>query len=49
MDSDLPAAGSSAPTFMVLALRDPIGANLDRIQVVIRSRHRDPNATMGFV
>jgi len=34
MGSDLPAATSSAPTFMVYALRDPIGANLDRIQIV---------------
>jgi hypothetical protein len=36
MGGDLPAraADSEAPTFMVLALRDPIGANLDRIQIV---------------
>ena len=26
--------GAKAPTFMALALRDPIGANLDRIQMV---------------
>jgi len=37
MGDDLRARGSgsgSAPTFMVYALRDPIGANLDRIQIV---------------
>ena len=35
MGSDLPPrAGASAPTFMVYALRDPIGGNLDRIQIV---------------
>ena len=28
------ADGKSAPKFMVYALRDPVGANLDRIQVV---------------
>jgi len=28
------SSGSSAPTFMAYALRDPIGANLDRIQIV---------------
>ena len=27
-------AGASAPNFMVFALRDPVGANLDRIQIV---------------
>jgi hypothetical protein len=35
MGSDLAPRGSNgAPTFMVYALRDPIGANLDRIQIV---------------
>ncbi|KPJ94906.1 MAG: hypothetical protein AMJ53_04135 [Gammaproteobacteria bacterium SG8_11] len=35
MGGDLPANKSAkAPTFMVYALRDPIGANLDRIQIV---------------
>ena len=36
MGSDLLAApeGKKAPNFMVFALRDPIGANLDRIQIV---------------
>lgn len=35
MGGDLPAASANkAPTFMVYALRDPIGANLDRIQIV---------------
>jgi len=36
MGSDLSAkpANADAPTFMVFALKDPIGGNLDRIQVV---------------
>jgi hypothetical protein len=34
MGADLPKKSSDAPTFMVYALRDPIGANLDRIQIV---------------
>ena len=34
MGGDLRSGDGDAPTFMVYALRDPIGANLDRIQIV---------------
>jgi hypothetical protein len=34
MGSDLRAKAGEAPTFMAYALRDPIGANLDRLQIV---------------
>ena len=33
-DLSKPPKGKKAPTFMVYALRDPVGANLDRIQIV---------------
>lgn len=33
-DLSAPADESAAPTFMLAALRDPIGANLDRVQIV---------------
>ncbi|WP_419740642.1 DUF3604 domain-containing protein [Ruegeria sp.] len=35
MGSDLrPREGDGAPSFLIAALRDPVGANLDRVQVV---------------
>ena len=34
MGGELNGAQGDAPTFMVIALRDPIGANLDRVQII---------------
>jgi len=34
MGGDLQTPSSEAPTFMVAAMRDPTGANLDRVQIV---------------
>ncbi|MDU8944344.1 DUF3604 domain-containing protein [Ovoidimarina sediminis] len=41
MGADLRTRASDAPSFMVYALRDPIGANLDRIQIVKGWRDAD--------
>jgi hypothetical protein len=34
MGGDLPAAAGKKPTFMIVALKDVIGVNLDRVQVI---------------
>ena len=41
MGAELRQGDGDAPTFMVYALRDPIGANLDRIQIVKGWRNVD--------
>ena len=53
MGGDLRArdSGDDAPTFMVYALRDVIGANLDRIQIVkgwldAKGRGRSASSTL---
>ena len=47
MGADLPAApkGAKAPTFLIAALKDSMGANLDRIQVVKGWLERDGKTT----
>ncbi len=34
MGGDLPSVGAAAPTFLIAATRDALGANLDRVQIV---------------
>ncbi len=43
MGGELQGAQGDAPSFLVAALRDPIGANLDRIQIVKGWRDRQGN------
>jgi hypothetical protein len=43
MGGELQGAKGDAPSFLVAALRDPIGANLDRIQIVKGWRDRQGN------
>jgi hypothetical protein len=44
MGSDLNGTGPGAPQFLVYALRDPMGANLDRVQIVKGWLGADGNA-----